>query len=142
MEEQYAYAVSACLCGKKCRFDGKSKPNEKVIALCKKEKCLLVCPECLGGLEIPRQPCEIKGDRVISKDGLDRTENYQKGALEVLRLCKKHGIKKAILKQNSPSCASRRVYDGTFSKTLRDGMGICAKLLSENGIEVCGEESL
>ena len=45
----------------------------------------------------------------------------------------------AILKEKSPSCGTKNVYDGTFSKNLISGMGICAQLLYENGIEVHGE---
>lgn len=47
---------SACLLGICCRYDGKSKPNEKVLALAKMEILIPVCPEQLGGLKTPR-PC-------------------------------------------------------------------------------------
>ncbi len=40
---------SACLLGIKCRYDGKSKPNEKIINLSKTELLIPVCPEQLGG---------------------------------------------------------------------------------------------
>ncbi len=30
--------VSACLLGVKCRYDGKSKPNEKIIELAERER--------------------------------------------------------------------------------------------------------
>ncbi|MBQ3018335.1 MAG: DUF523 domain-containing protein, partial [Clostridia bacterium] len=46
--------VSACLLGIPCRYDGKSKPNEKVISLKEKYEIIPACPECLGGLTTPR----------------------------------------------------------------------------------------
>ena len=140
MKKQYEYAVSACLCGFCCRYDGKSKPDERISALYESGKALPVCPEQLGGLTTPRTPCEIVDGKVISSDGEDRTQAYIRGSERVLALCREYGIKKAVLKQNSPSCGSSHIYDGTFSGRLIEGAGVTAKLLSENGIEVSGEK--
>ncbi len=139
-KKTYEFAVSACLCGFPCRYDGKSKPDERIKALYEEGRALPVCPEKLGGLTTPRTPCEIINGRVISSDGEDRTNEYLLGSQKVLELCKKHGIKKAILKQNSPSCGSTHIYDGTFSSTLIEGEGCLAALLRKNGIEVTGEK--
>ncbi|MBE6562814.1 MAG: DUF523 domain-containing protein [Ruminococcaceae bacterium] len=133
--------VSACLLGVSCRYDGKSVPREKVIALMNKYILIPVCAEVLGGLATPRVPSEIVGGKVINKEGVDVTENYLRGAKEVLRLCKLYGVKKAILKEKSPSCGVNLIYDGTFSGTLKNGHGICADLLSRNGIEIFSEEN-
>ncbi len=139
-KKTYEFAVSACLCGFPCRYDGKSKPDEKIKALYEEGRALPVCPEKLGGLTTPRTPCEIINGRVVSSDGEDRTNEYLLGSQKVLELCKKHGIKKAILKQNSPSCGSTHIYDGTFSGTLIEGEGCLTALLRKNGIEVTGEK--
>lgn len=139
-KKTYEFAVSACLCGFPCRYDGKSKPDERIKALYEEGRALPVCPEKLGGLKTPRTPCEIINGRVVSSDGEDRTNEYLLGSQKVLELCKKHGIKKAILKQNSPSCGSTHIYDGTFSGTLIEGEGCLTALLRKNGIEVTGEK--
>ena len=139
-KKTYEFAVSACLCGFPCRYDGKSKPDERIKALYEEGRALPVCPEKLGGLTTPRTPCEIINGRVVSSDGEDRTNEYLLGSQRVLELCKKHGIKKAILKQNSPSCGSTHIYDGTFSGTLIEGEGCLTALLRKNGIEVTGEK--
>ena len=55
---------------------------------------------------------------------------------------KDNNIECAILKSRSPSCGSNQIYDGTFSKTLKSGDGITAKLLKENGISVFSELEL
>ncbi len=140
MEKKYEIAVSACLCGFPCRYDGKSKPDEKIKKLYEEGRAIPVCPEQLGGLTTPRTPCEIIDGRVVSCDGEDRTEAYLSGSQKVLEICKKYSIKKAILKQNSPSCGSTHIYDGTFSGTLIPGEGCCTALLRKNGIEVTGEK--
>ncbi len=133
---------SACLLGVRCRYDRKSKENEKVMALAKTETLIPVCPEQLGGLQIPREPSEQKGKKVVTKSGKDVTENFKAGARETLRIAKLLNIKEAILKQKSPSCGCGKIYDGTFSGTLINGDGVTTELLRKNGIKVVSEEDL
>lgn len=133
---------SACLLGVKCRYDNKSKPNEKVIKLSKKEVLIPVCPEQLGGLPTPRENSERQGKRVITKSGKDETENFKKGAREVLKIAKLFNIKEAIFKQRSPSCGSGKIYNGAFSGKIIKGDGITTELLKKNGIKVISEEEL
>lgn len=53
-------AVSACLLGEACRYDGRSKPCARVQELATLGHELVpVCPEVSGGLPTPRTPCEI-----------------------------------------------------------------------------------
>ncbi len=134
------YAVSACLCGLPTRYDGAAKPVPPHLQdLLDRGEVLPVCPEQLGGLPTPRPPSEICGTRVINCEGSDVTAAYRRGAEAVLALCREHGITRAILKANSPACGCRRVYDGTFSRTLVAGRGIAAALLEDNGITVTDE---
>ena len=48
----------------------------------------------------------------------------------------------AVLKSRSPSCGCGKIYDGTFSGTLKDGNGVTAQLLLDNGVKVVTEELL
>lgn len=132
--------VSACLCGVNCKYNGENNLNEEMLELLKKGEALLICPEQMGGLETPRRPSEIRiinGEtKVFMYDGRDVTDNYKKGAEEVLRLAKELNINKAILRKKSPSCGCGEIYDGTFTGTLTKGNGITAALLLDNGIEV------
>ena len=134
--------VSACLLGVACRYDGKEKTNKTVIELKENYNLIPVCPEILGGLPTPRDPAEIKGNRVVSKEGVDVTEEYLRGGGETLKIAKLLNIKKAILKENSPSCGWGYIYDGSFEGKLVEGNGITSKILVENGIEVYGESDL
>ena len=133
---------SACLLGINCRYNGKRKPNKKVINLAAKETLLPVCPEQLGGLATPRIISEIKNGCVINKEGVDITKKFRQGAEEVLKIVKLYNIKEVILKQRSPSCGCGQISDGTFSGTIIKGDGITTKLLKENGINVITEEDL
>ena len=133
---------SACLLGIRCRYDGKGKPNGKVIILAKKETLIPICPEQLGGLSTPREQVEIKRGRAVTKSGKDVTESFKGGAEQVLELAKKLGIKQAILKQRSPSCGYGQIYDGTFSGKVINGNGITASLLKKKGLKIITEEDL
>jgi len=122
------------------KYNGGNNYNNKIFNLVKQGKAIPICPEQLGGLTTPRNPSEIKiiNDEVhvITNNGEDVTENFKKGAEEVLKIAKELNIKKAILKKKSPSCGVREIYDGTFTNNLTKGNGITASLLIENGIEV------
>ncbi len=137
--------ISACLAGTPCRYNGKDYPVPGLSEFAKSGKTITLCPEILGGLAVPREPCEIRvsgtGLSVIGKDGKDHTRAFHLGAEKVLEICRKHHIKSAILKSKSPSCGCGIIYDGSFSGTLTSGNGICADLLLKNGISVYTEEN-
>ena len=134
--------VSACLAGLVTNYLGEAWPNPKVIDLVKQGKAIPVCPEQLGGLSTPRAPAECKGVRVITKDGIDVTPQFRRGAELVSKIAALTGAKKAILKANSPSCGVGRTYDGSFSDRLVDGDGVTAERLREMGLVLSTEESL
>lgn len=132
--------VSACLLGLPVRYDGNAKCESWVEALAREHTLIPVCPEQLGGLSTPRVPCERVGDCVLSRDGNDRTAHFRKGAELALRIAQLNGCQVAILKQRSPSCGSKAVYDGTFTGKVVPGEGVTAELLRQHGIAVYSEE--
>lgn len=136
--------VSACLLGVNCRYNGIPKEDGAVKELLSREDINLipVCPEQLGGLPTPRTPSERKDGFVVSSVGEDRTEAFMRGAEETLRLAKMYGCEAAILKECSPSCGNKEVYDGTFTGTVVPGEGVTAELLRKNGVKVFGESEL
>lgn len=134
--------ISACLLGEKCRYDGKSKPNESALELLSNYHLVPVCPEVLGGLSIPRKPSEIKGERVVMIDGTDVTCEYRLGAEKALKIAKENGITVAVLKARSPSCGKGMIYDGTYTGTLTSGNGITVQLFLNNGIKVYDETEI
>ncbi|MCL2383888.1 MAG: DUF523 domain-containing protein [Oscillospiraceae bacterium] len=132
--------VSACLAGVNCNYKGSNYKIEKIAELVENGEAVVVCPEALGGLGVPRIPVELINGRAIRKDNEDVTDAFLIGAEKTLEFCKKHNCKKAILKSKSPSCGCGKVYDGTFTSTIIDGDGITTKLLKENGIEVISSD--
>jgi len=140
------YLISACLVGINCRYNGTNTLDQKLMELMEEGKAIAVCPELLGKLPIPREPCEIiitkDGKRkVVSQSGEDYTYEYLEGAKKTLEICKVIGIEKAILQSRSPSCGYGKIYDGTFSSKLIEGNGLTAGILSKNGLKVFNEEN-
>lgn len=144
--------VSACLLGIDCKYNGDNNENTKVVSYLEDKDFILICPEQLGGLSTPRNPAEIingNGYNVIKKEskifndiGKDVTYEFIKGASECLKIAKIYGCKEAILKEGSPSCGSKFIYDGTFSKNKIKGVGITTALFKNNGIKVISENEL
>lgn len=133
--------ISACLIGVNCRYDGNGFETKIYENLHNDVNLIPVCSEQLGGLETPRSPVEIRGNKAFNKKGDDVTKNFLKGAEEVLNLAKKFNCRYAILKSNSPSCGHNLRYDGTFSGRLIEGNGLTADLLAKNGIIIFNEKN-
>lgn len=127
-------AISACLAGKCCKYNGGSNEVESLRKLYESQEAILICPEVEGGLPVPRVPSEIVQDKVLTQDGKDVTENYRQGALKCLEKCKEAHCTMAVLRARSPSCGVGEVYDGTFSHTVVKKDGIFTQLARENGI--------
>ena len=135
--------VSACLAGVNCTYDGTHNLVPEIADLVASGKALPLCPEQLGGLSTPRIPAEIRGGDgddvlrgeafVTTRDGLDVTDAYLKGAQEALRLARFVGAKKAITKDRSPSCGCGHVWCGG---DLVEGKGVMVALFEREGIEV------
>ncbi len=134
--------VSACLAGENCKYNGGNNRNEKVLQLMAGNETVTVCPEQLGGLPTPRIPSEIRNGIVTAKDGRVVDAEFRAGAARCLEIAIREQPDLIILQSRSPSCGVRQRYDGTFSGTLTEGMGVAAQLLIENGFHVVDVEEL
>jgi uncharacterized protein YbbK (DUF523 family) len=138
--------ISACLAGEKCRYTGDGFDYPALRKMVEEGKAMLVCPEVMGGLTVPRDPNEIVGGNgfdvldgkaeVLTNRGANTTDAFLRGTAEVLAMAKKNGTRVAILKERSPSCGSTLIYDGTFKKRLIPGCGCAAAALIKEGIRV------
>nr|WP_263314067.1 DUF523 domain-containing protein [Mammaliicoccus sp. Marseille-Q6498] len=143
--------ISACLVGEKVRYDGNHKLDTYFKSLIDQNKAISVCPEILGGLQVPREPAEIvDGDgydvwndlaKVITVSGQDVTHQFKEGAKRTLSIIKDLNASTVILKSDSPSCGSALIYDGTFTGNKKEGIGVTTALLELNNISVYDEKS-
>ncbi|MFG1706060.1 DUF523 domain-containing protein [Nonomuraea sp. M3C6] len=147
--------VSACLMGRRVRYDGGAKTSSDAWLAAWREEGRLVpfCPEVEGGLPIPRPAAEIEGGaggaavlsgaaRVLATNGSDVTAAFLAGARSALAVARSSGIRLAVLKEGSPSCGALSIYDGTFRGQRTPGQGVTTALLELNGIRVFGEDHL
>ncbi len=142
--------VSSCLLGLSATWRAKDNSTDKVAELLASGKAIPVCPEQMGGLATPRPMAEIVGGdgeavldgkaRVVTRDGDDVTENYLRGAREVLKIAESVHPEEIILKENSPSCGVRWIYDGTFRGNLVPGCGVTTALLRRHGYVVVSDQ--
>lgn len=150
--EEWMIVVSACLAGMDVRYDGSHCLDNRISELLENGKAVSVCPELLGGLLTPREPAEIIGGngddvlngnaRVITKSGKDVTEQFVEGAYLALKRVKELNANVVVLKENSPSCGSSKIYNGEFTGKKIDGSGVTAALLKKYGIKVFSEKNL
>lgn len=134
--------VSACLVGKNTKYDGGNNYNKYVLEYLKDKEVVLICPEVFGGLPTPRIPSEQINDKVINSNNEDVTKQFVDGANEALKRLQQQNVNVVILKERSPSCGYKKIYDGTFSKTIIDGNGVFAKLAIENGFIIYTESDI
>ncbi|MFH0783259.1 MAG: DUF523 domain-containing protein [Pseudomonadota bacterium] len=128
------YLVSACLVGLCTRYDGKAKENPECIASLENAHWIPICPEQLGGLSTPREAADISGGdgadvlagtaRVLTKSGIDLTDQFIRGAEQVLFLALAQNVQAVFLKARSPSCA------------VKGKIGVTAAILLAAGIEL------
>lgn len=137
--------VSTCLYGgPPVRYDGKTKNEQDSRFLKWKEEGILIpiCPEVFGGLDIPRPPAERNGDKILTQAGKDVTKEYTLGAKEAVRIAKENNVAFCIMKESSPSCGSKKIYDGNFTGTKISGQGLTVELLKKEGFIVFSEKDL
>ena len=129
-------AVSACLLGENCKYNGGNNYSEKLIEYIKGHEVISICPEVLGGLSIPRESAEIVNGIVSNKDGTSVDKEFRKGAEIALEIIKEQQVDLVILQSRSPSCGVNTIYDGSFSGKIIPGQGVFANLLQENRIKI------
>ena len=134
--------ISACLVGDNVKYDGGNNKNPLIEKLLEKYELVPFCPEVEGGLPTPRHPSEQRGEQVVNDIDEDVTDEFNRGADLALNICLYLKIKKAILKERSPSCGVHSIYDGTFSHKVISGSGVTATLLKRKGIEVYNEDEI
>ena len=142
MNDKPKLLISECLCGVPCRYDGKDNYIEALDLLNEYYELVPVCPEVLGGLCTPREPAERQGNRICTADGTDVTTQFIRGAELTVRIAIEYKCEQALLKAKSPSCGYKRIYDGSFTRTLTDGHGCTVEALLAENIRIYTEHDI
>jgi uncharacterized protein YbbK (DUF523 family) len=137
-------AISACLLGNKCRYDGRENRDEKLLSKLKGCELIAFCPEdfCFG---TPRPTMDLVDDgkeiKAISNlTGANLTPPVKEYAKAFFDNHK--DIELFIGKDRSPSCGvkSAKVYDNDKNLISNKGTGIMAKEAIEQGIKAFDAE--
>ena len=134
--------ISECLCGICCRYDGDHNQIDCIEKLKSLYNLIPVCPEVMGGLSTPRPPAERIGNSILTENGIDVTEQFKYGAVQALTIAIDTGCQYALLKAKSPSCGYGEIYDGTFTRTLVNGIGVTSELLLQHNIHIYTEKNV
>lgn len=129
-------AISACLLGENCKYNGGNNFNSELLKRIEKHEILSICPEVEGGLSVPRDYCEISDGKVMSCKGVDVTSSFEKGAKVCLKKVMDFHADLIIVQSRSPSCGVNEIYDGSFSHTKIKGNGIFVQKCIEAGLKV------
>jgi len=147
--------VSACLLGQPVRYNGKafSFKNHLLGVWQKEGRIVSLCPEMASGFPVPRPSAEIEflregsdilagSSQVFEDNGDDVTALFVEGAQIALDVAIANNCRFALLTDGSPSCGSTFIYDGTFNNVQKQGAGVVAALLVENGIRVFSQRNI
>ncbi len=142
-------AVSACLLGVNCRYNGKNKLMKNLEDFLEKYIPIPICPEQLGGLPTPRPPASFYGGdgrsvlsgeaKIIDEEGEDITDKIINGCNISLYLIRLLGISTVVLKDRSPACGVERIWMG---KDCVEGVGVLKALLESENIKVIKGDNL
>lgn len=135
-------AVSACLLGTDCKYNGGNNYSEKVAAFLEGHEIIPVCPEVMGGMPTPRIPCERVQEKILNQNGEDMTSQFQDGAQKALAVVLESQADLVILQPRSPSCGIDTVYDGSFSGHLTKGNGVFVELLKQHHIPYLNAQTI
>lgn len=137
-------AVSACLLGQACRYDGENNLNIELTEMLKDRYVIPFCPEdwAFGSPRATMDLVDINHQaRAISnEDGRDLSNpirDYAKAFFSKYR-----DIDLYIGKERSPSCAvcSAKVYDRDKNLISSKGTGLMAKEAIKRGVEAIDAE--
>lgn len=134
--------VSACLLGENCKYNGGNNDCSAARAFAKGREVIPVCPEMEAGYGCPRTPIEIVDGVLYDKNGNNVDAPMRQAITRILEQLAGEDIECAILKSRSPTCGVRQVYDGTFTGTLVDGMGLFAQAMQAAGYNVIDSEEI
>ncbi|MEG2800397.1 MAG: DUF523 domain-containing protein [Longicatena sp.] len=130
------YAISSCLMGINCKYNGGNNYSEKLVEFMRDKEYIVVCPEVLGGLSTPRKSSERLDDKIKNMIGEDVSDAFYEGAKLAIQQIEEFGADLVISQVRSPSCGKGLVYDGSFQNKLISGNGVFVEMLIEHKIPV------
>lgn len=142
LREKVKVGISACMYGCEVRYNKKGWSMLEHLGRGQSEFIWHpMCPECMAGLGVPREPIRISGGngidvwegkaRIKGRSGEDVTERVKHGAQVCMEMLKSAGVYVYIFMEGSPSCG---VYRTTLkNKRIGKPPGVFGALLLKEG---------
>ena len=134
-------AVSACLLGQNCKYNGGNNDSPSVRAFLAGKDVVAICPEILV-MPAPRPPVELRNGRAFDCHGQDVDAVHREGVRRAIQQIEAEGVDLVILKSRSPTCGVHEIYDGTFTGKKIPGEGLLAAELRKRGYRVIDESEI
>lgn len=135
--------VSACVAGCPVRYNGRGFESLATMGRERQDFSFTpVCPECMAGLGVPRDPIHLTGTgqavrageaKVKSRRGRDVTAELIAGSTACLDALQRAGVRVMIFKESSPSCGVRKARVGKRREESSEGSGVFGAMLLETG---------
>jgi len=130
--------VSACLLGRKVRYDGQHRRDAFLVdVLGPFVEWVPVCPELEVGMGVPREPIRLVGDPaaprlVAERTGKDHTVAMLRFAEARARDLERLDLAGWVTKNDSPSCGLERVrvHRPGGGPPRREGVGLFVRVLA------------
>ena len=138
--EKIRIGISACLLGRKVRYDGRHKLDSYIDGILSPWfEFVPVCPELEAGFGVPREPMRLEGpldnpSLVAIKTRKDLTAPMQDWCRKRVKELVRENLCGFILKSRSPSCGMERVkvYPSGGGMAESKGRGLFARAFMEH----------
>lgn len=143
LTQRVPIGISACVYRCPVRYNGKSFDALATMGREKSDfRFTPVCPECMAGLGVPRDPIHLTGpghevlaglSKVKSRRGRNVSEEVIEGSKACLETLERAGVRAMIVKEASPTCGVYKARVGKRRTEQVEGSGVFGHMLLETG---------
>ncbi|TLM87366.1 MAG: DUF523 domain-containing protein, partial [Actinobacteria bacterium] len=143
--------ISACVYRCPVRYNGRSLDALAGLGRERSDYVFTpVCPECLAGLGVPRNPIHLTGTgaevlageaTVRDRRGHDVTEEVVAGARAAVEALERAHVQAVIVRESSPTCGLTKARVGK-RRTAETGAGVFGQMLLESEWFLIPDEAL
>ena len=151
LTDKVRLGISACVYNCPVRYNGKAVDGMVHLGRERNDYAFTpVCPECLAGLGVPREPIHLTGPgqavlcgeaQVRNRHGRDVSEQLLEGARDAMAALERAQVQAVIIKESSPSCGVTKAQIGR-RRRAETGAGVFGAMLLERGWFLIPDEAL
>ena len=151
LTDKVRLGISACVYNCPVRYNGKALDGMVHLGRERNDYAFTpVCPECLAGLGVPREPIHLTGPgqavlcgeaQVRNRHGRDVSQQLLEGARDAMAALERAQVQAVIVKESSPSCGVTKAQIGR-RRRAETGAGVFGAMLLERGWFLIPDEAL